>query len=433
MKKSAVFCAVLLVLASLCPQRLRAEIWRIDADGTGDAPTIQAGIDSATAGDTVLLSPGTYTGAGNRDIDFEGKAVSVESSAGAEFTTIDCAGLGRGFLFASGEGMSSILRGVRVINGSHALFGGAVYCVNASPTIEDNIFSGNHAGFRGGAICCDTSSAVVAGNSLENNDASYGGALSCSGLSSLSVTANEFRSNTASISGGAVACRGSAPLIEENRFTGNVATNEGGAMYCDQGSSATISTNRFENNTAGGGGGAVALLQSSPTIEHNLFRGNGSALGGGVYCDNFSVGPIRYNTFDENSAGSGTGAAIFCTNYSATPISNNIVVNSTAGTPIDSKNDSAPVIGCCCLFNNAGGDALPPGSIDGGGNFSQDPEFCGIDGSGNYYLQADSPCAPGKTPTPKQCGQIGAFPVSCGTTAAQRKTWGAIKNLYRGD
>jgi len=433
MRNTIVSCMLLTALAGPGVHPTRADTWRIEPNGMGDAPTIQAGIDSAGAGDTVLLSPGTFSGAGNRNVDFKGKAITVESSGGAEFTIIDCGDVGRGFIFRSGEETSSILRGVGIVNGYHAVFGGAVYCVKASPTIENSIFFGNQAGFRGGAIYCDTSSAVITGNSFEGNDAAYGGALWCSGGSSLAITANEFQSNSAGISGGALACRASSPTIGENRFTENSATNDGGAIYCDQGSGPNVSLSTFTGNTAEGNGGGIGLLQSNVTIEHDLFTGNGATLGGGVYCDNFSAGAIQYNTFDENSASSGTGAAIYCTNYSAPPISNNIVVNSPVGNAVDSKNDSAPLITCCCFFNNAGGNALPPGSIDGGGNFSQNPEFCGNVGSGNYYLQSDSPCAPGNTPAAKQCGQIGAFPVLCGTTHAQEKTWGAIKSLYQSE
>jgi predicted outer membrane repeat protein len=410
---------------------VHAKTWHISPAGTGEAPTIQAGIDSSADGDVVLLSPGTYTGEGNRNISFEGKAVTVESSSGAALTTIDCGGSGRGFVFASGESEASILSGVRVVNGSHPFYGGAVHCVKASPVIHDCSFFGNHAGIGGGAVYCDTSSAVLSGNSFENNDAAYGGAVACTGTSSAFIANNDFISNAASISGGAIACRAAAPSIEGNRFAGNEATNEGGAVFCDQASAPFISANSFHGNRAGDNGGAIGLLQSSPTVEHNIFRANQAALGGGVYCNNFSEGPIRYNTFDENSALSGAGSAICCTNFSAAPISNNIIVNSPLGTPIDTKNDSVPTISCVCFFNNAAGDTRPPGSIDGGGIFSLDPEFCGIDGSGNYFLQSDSPCAPGNTAAPGNCGQIGRHPVSCGTTPPREKSWGATKALFR--
>ena len=39
--------------------------------------TIQAAIDAASGGDTVMVSDGTYTDEGNRDLDFKGKAITV--------------------------------------------------------------------------------------------------------------------------------------------------------------------------------------------------------------------------------------------------------------------------------------------------------------------------------------------------------------------
>jgi predicted outer membrane repeat protein len=240
LKRIAVLFLLWVCLGGPGARESRARTWQVNPGGTGDAPTVQAAIDSAESGDDILLASGSYTGVGNRDIDLKGKALTVHSSGGAAFTTIDCEGLGRGFLFTSDEANLSVISGLRIINGWHSLFGGAIYCVSASPTIEDNVFSGNHAGFRGGAVYCDTSSAVVTGNSFEGNDAACGGA-----------------------------------------------------------------------------------------------------------------------------------------------------------------------------------------------NFALDPEFCGIDGSGTYLLQADSPCAPGNTPVSQQCGQIGAFPVSCGTTTTKERTWGAIKARYQ--
>jgi hypothetical protein len=86
-----------------------------------DQSTIQAGIDAALNGDTVLAANGIYTGDRNRDIDFNGKEIVVKSVNGPEFTIIDCEGSSiehhRGFRFANGESLLSILDGFTVENG----------------------------------------------------------------------------------------------------------------------------------------------------------------------------------------------------------------------------------------------------------------------------------------------------------------------------
>ena len=85
-------------------------------------------------------------------------------------------------------------------------------------------------------------------------------------------------------------------------------------------------------------------------------------------------------------------------------------------------------IACCNFFGNAGGDwnnycVSDFFGIDG--NISEDPLFCGWE-EGNYYLQSDSPCAPGG-----ECGLIGALPVGCEPSPVMEATWGEIKALYR--
>lgn len=107
-----------------------ARTWHVP----GECPTIQAGIDSAATGDIVLVADGTYTGDGNRDLDFGGKAIVVMSENGPELTIIDCEGspgdYHRGFYFHSGEGPASVLRGFTIKNGRipYPDDGGGILC-----------------------------------------------------------------------------------------------------------------------------------------------------------------------------------------------------------------------------------------------------------------------------------------------------------------
>jgi hypothetical protein len=135
-----------------------AKIWHISPDGTGDAPTIRAGVDSAAAGDILLLADGVFTGSGNTDISFIGKEIIISSASGNPFScVIDCQGGGsnysRGFLFYSSEGPGSVLEGLTIANG-YGYEGGGIWCWRASPTIYNCIIAGNVATHAGGGLYC---------------------------------------------------------------------------------------------------------------------------------------------------------------------------------------------------------------------------------------------------------------------------------------
>jgi len=122
LKTWVALCVSLLAMAQIVPGRT---IY-VDANGLADFNNIQAAIDDANDGDTVIVNPGTYTGDGNRDIDFLGKASTVRSTDPnnpniVATTIIDCNGTQedphRGFYFHNNEDANSVLVGLTITGG----------------------------------------------------------------------------------------------------------------------------------------------------------------------------------------------------------------------------------------------------------------------------------------------------------------------------
>ena len=158
--------------------------------------------------------------------------------------------------------------------------------------------------------------------------------------------------------------------------------------------------------------GAAVYFCSQLSFSGNLLikAGDGLEL-------QYSTGNIEHNTFD------GTGIVLF---YSNATVNANIV----NGGAIEAISSSATV-SCNDIYGGGTLNSGPSNQTESNGNFFLDPEFCGVGGAGNYYLQSDSPCAPGNHPDGIDCGRIGAFDVNCSTVRTRPVTWGHIKALYR--
>ena len=156
----------------------------------GDQPTIQAGIDASLYGDTVLVADGVYTGDGNKNLDFNGKTITVTSENGAESTIIDCERSGRGFYFHNGEYEASVVSGFTITNGYIDDDGGGICCeYSSSPTITNNTITNNLAEYVGGIYCEYSSSPTITNNTITNNSAHlFVGGLRCDSSSSPTIT-----------------------------------------------------------------------------------------------------------------------------------------------------------------------------------------------------------------------------------------------------
>jgi nitrous oxidase accessory protein NosD len=199
-----------------------------------EQPTIQAGIDAAQNGDTVLVADGTYTGDGNRNLDFGGKLITVRSLNGPDNCIIDCQGSGRGFFFNSGETAGSVVDGFTIQNGDPAwngpgsYRGGGIYCYNSAPTITACTIRWNHADQDGGGIYCDWAAAATISNcTITGNFAVlYGGGVCCYNDSNVSM-ANCTISENQAIAGSGMASFASSPTMTNCSITGNESTGGG--------------------------------------------------------------------------------------------------------------------------------------------------------------------------------------------------------------
>ena len=264
--------------------------------------TIQAGIDAAVEGDTVLVQPGTYV----ENINFNGKNIVVGSlflasqdTSYISQTIIDGNQTGSVITLASGETADAVLVGFTVQNGIYT-FGGGVEIAGASPTLRWNV----------------------------------------------------IRENTSTNLGGGISTRGvSHPIIDNCVITFNNCSNAGGGINID--SDATITSSRVTNNTALYGAGVV-ITSGSPSLQNVLIADNVGNAGGGGVRSFWTAAPLLNRTTVVNNSGGG----VFGGDGSHITITNSIV-SQNEGFEIGFSNATFSVSYC-----NVSGGFVGSGNLD---------------------------------------------------------------------
>ncbi len=404
-------------LAAILSSPVYARTWHILVDGTGAAPTIQAGIDSAAVGDTVLVGPGIYA----ENIAFLGKAIYVVSSAGPEATTILGDGSGAVVTFDQDEGRSSLLRGLTISGGERGIL-----VSGAEPVIQGNTIRDN--GPRGGVTVMYypmSSGARQRRPRIEDNDVTSnysnggGGGLDVQGFMAPEVVRNVINANVTSRGDGGgirvVVTEGGA-VISQNVIRGNRADDHGGGMDLSIVSSSARSQ---------------LLEVSENVIVNNIAYGNDhfENSGGGVCC-HWTSGPIRNNTFIGNAGygGGWFGGNLAIGSYSFGPVQvevyGNIIAASESGGGIGAYSGATVYARDNLFWDNAPQDVVSSGAgvVIEEGSFYVDPLLCD---SGDGSVASQSPALS------SVAGVIGAIAIpGCAQVPTTRTTWGRLKARY---
>lgn len=468
-----------------------ARTWHILPDGTGDAPTIQAAMDSSAAADTVSLACGNYF---EYAIEIR-PGVTLRSESGtAGCVTIDAQDHAHALALHSPSGQQTLIQGI-TIRGAHygsISDGGGLVVTGqgASVTVEDCVFDNNEGFFDGpgggGMSVHDTTVRLVRCTFVQNWSRNGGGIyldsvptttlLDCQfqgnlagssggGLflssGSLAISNCEFVSNFASNDAGAIGISESAAKIDNTMFLGNRTepggfyAGRGAAVYGNNQSSLQLEDCTFEDNYTVMWGAAVFSNGGTVSIKGCDFLRNDAGLGGSLYLKGWTVFEVERCLFVENTAvekggavyvSSSPGSVSRCTFVgSAAASGGHFYMNSwTAAQSFDHcvmafagsggalgcvQLADPPAISCSNLYGNGDGDWSDCIADQAGidGNFSADPRFCDAAG-GNFTIRSDSPCAP---PGVTGCGLIGALPVGCGPVAVEAMSWGQVKGRYR--
>lgn len=367
---------------------LQARVIKIPAD----YPSIQQGLNAASAGDTVLVAPGVY----HENINWPSvDGIKLDSETGATSTIIDGDTLGGVIVMGAGITDNTVVNGFTIRDGK-ATVGGGIRLTDASPTVSNN------------KICY---------NSATGGSYSYGGGIYCysTGISVPRVIANQIFGNKVigtswNHGGGIYIGRNSRAIVCYNTIEQDSAIggywNYGAGVYCDMDACPFIYQNVIRQNVGirgdrAHGAGIFIATRGYPIVFNNLIvdnRANSGSwnYGAGIRVD--SGGIIINNTLASNVCTGGTwnyGGGIFLdgiNNY----IYNNIIVNNQGGGIYNYDPITTQSIDYNDVWNNSPTNYYncTPGPNDR----SRDPVFV-VGARGNYYLSqiragqpVQSPC-----------------------------------------
>ncbi|MEE2907654.1 MAG: GC-type dockerin domain-anchored protein [Planctomycetota bacterium] len=271
-------------------------------------PTIQEAVIVAGNSDTILVSPGIWTGTDNSVINPNGKQLQIQSKAGPDSTILDGEGMRTVISCVGGENQNTVFDGFTITGGSN-YSGGGIQCISSSPRFIDCLITENNANDYGGGLYSNGGSPHLENCVFQNNLAdNNGGGAYCTG-GAPTFTNCDISQNGAVDGGGGLSLLGTAAVMTECTITYNGTGGPGGGLDCSN-SDATLNLCTIANNATmatGGGvyssggsnvftecmmtenlandGGGVTLLSSMSSFTGCTIGNNTAAIAGGIYAN----------------------------------------------------------------------------------------------------------------------------------------------------
>lgn len=330
---------VILALTSLLVAAAAgARTWSVP----GEQPTIQAGIEAATVGDTVLIACGTYL---EHDINLKAGISLLGEASDPSCVVIDAQNLGRALNCEELDELTWVqnitFTGGFVSDGWFDALGGGVRCLQAVVSFTKCVFDGNTARI-GAGLGASESTITLQDCTFNANVATHpiwaaGGGLwarNCRGtIDNCQVTANTaFSDNPGDPGdGGGFFFNNNSFAVSHCRFEGNATGAGAGAFYFVTNDSSAVYNCDFRDNSGGNGGAMYFEFGAAAKVVDSTFIGNTAAAGGAVVVFNESFPKLIRCYFEGNSATVWGGGALDSW-FSETEVSDCVFINNTAQT-----------------------------------------------------------------------------------------------------
>ena len=306
-------------------------------DDEDDCPftSVQAAINAASAGDTIVICKGTYE---------ENVTISRNLTLAADQgEDVELEGTGSGSVVTIPAGVAATIRGLIITGGAG--------------TADDRGF------LRGGGIL-NSGTLTVDTCDIAKNTAQIGGGIYNDDGAELDIIGRSFVSENSGGDGGGIYNNGTLTVGDGAELLDNEADGNGGGIFNE--GQVTIDGGNVIGNTAAGTGGGIINFAGSLTIQNNSFVADNKATnsggfggdGGGIYNEFGATLTVSGSSVSANEAAE-RGGGIF--NVGTVSLQNTLVDDNDAddtGGGIFSSGGSVSLSGTSRVVDNKPNDCV---------------------------------------------------------------------------